>query len=107
MAQPAQIAMQLAQPVQQQAPAQAQQQVQQPAQQQAQHLAQAAVVHVGNGAFKGSTPPIFKGERSESTKFLMAFRIFHVTNWTNETLTNLVTRIATALTYMDGPLIDP
>ena len=50
---------------------------------------------------------MFKGERSESTKFLMAFRIFRVANRTNETLINPVTRIATALTYMDGPLIDP
>ena len=103
MAQPAQITMQLAQPAQQQAPVQAQQQAQQPAQQQA----QAAAAHVGNGAFKGSAPPIFKGERSESTKFLMAFRIFCVANRTNETLVNPVTRIATALTYMDGPLINP
>ena len=30
----------------------------------------------GNGALKGSPPPIFKGERSESAKFLMAFTIF-------------------------------
>ena len=80
MAQPAQITMQLAQPVQQQVPAQVQQQVQQPVQQQAQQPAQAAVAHVRNGAFKGSAPPIFKGERSESTKFLIAFRIFCVAN---------------------------
>ena len=101
------LAMQLAQPAQQQAPAQAQQQAQQPVQQQAQQPAQVAATHVGNGAFKGSAPPMFKGERSESTKFLMAFRIFHVANRTNETLINPVTRIATALTYIDGPLIDP
>ena len=59
MAQPAQITMQLAQPAQQQAPAQAQQQVQQLVQQQAQQPAQAAVAHIGNGAFKGSAPPVF------------------------------------------------
>ena len=34
----------------------------------------------GNGTLKGSPPPIFKGERSESAKFLMAFTIFQVTN---------------------------
>ena len=50
---------------------------------------------------------MFKGERGESAKFLIAFRIFRVANRTNETLINPVTRIATALTYMDGPLIDP
>ena len=61
----------------------------------------------GNGALKGSPPPIFKGERSKSTKFLMAFTIFRVANRSNETLTNPVTRVATALTYMDGPLVDP
>ena len=61
----------------------------------------------GNGALKGSPPPIFKGERSESAKFLMAFTIFRVANQSNETLTNPVTRVATALTYMDGPLVNP
>ena len=106
MAQPAQIAMQLTQPAQQQVPAQVQQ-AQEPVQQQAQQPAQAAAAHIGNGAFKGSAQPIFKGERSKSTKFLMAFRIFCVTNQTNETLVNPVTRIATALTYMDRPLINP
>ena len=34
----------------------------------------------GNGTLKGSPPPIFKGERSESSKFLMAFTIFQVAN---------------------------
>ena len=98
--------MQLAQPAQQQPPAQVQQQAQQPVQQQAQQPAQAAVAHVGNGAFKGSAPPVFKGERNKSTKFLIAFRIFCIANRTNKTLINPVTWIATALTYMDGPLID-
>ena len=37
----------------------------------------------------------------------MAFTIFQVANRSNKTLTNPVTRVATALTYMDGPLIDP
>ena len=37
----------------------------------------------------------------------MAFTIFQVANRSNKTLTNPVTRVATALTYMDGPLVDP
>ena len=107
----AQIAMQIVlPPVQQQVqqPAQqpARQQVQQPAQQQAQGQAPAAPQQ-GNGALKGSMPPVFKGECTKSYKFLMAFRTFCIANRTNETLINPVTRITTALTYMDGPLVDP
>ena len=106
----AQIAMQIVPPPAQQAQAQPQvqqpaQQAQQPAQQQAQGQAPAAPQ--GNGALKGSAPPVFKGEHTESHKFLMAFRTFCVANRNNETLINPVTRIATALTYMDGPLVDP
>jgi hypothetical protein len=81
--------------------------VQQQQQQQQQAPAAPAPTPPGNGALKGSAPPTFKGERSKSHKFLLAFEIFCVANRTNDTLRNPVTRIATALTYMDGPLINP
>ena len=59
-----------------------------------------------NGALRGLPPPIFDGDRTKSSSFLLAFRLYKFTNRGHEAMTNPATRTTTALSYIAGPLVE-
>jgi len=59
-----------------------------------------------NGALRGSPPSIFDGDRTKSSDFLLAFRIYRFNNRGHEAITNPATRTTTALSYIAGPLVE-
>jgi len=68
--------------------------------------APAAAAAPANGALRGCPPPIFDGDRTKSSDFLLAFRIYKFTNRAHEVMTNPATRTTTALSYIAGPLVE-
>jgi len=65
------------------------------------------VAATSNGGFKGTPPQPFEGDRNKSHAFLVAFGIFRFTNRKNEAMSNPATRVTTALTYMQGNMMEP
>ena len=60
-----------------------------------------------NGRLKGTLPPIFNGNRDKSHNFIVNFGIYRFANRNNNAMSNPATCITTALTYMEGPLVNP
>ena len=58
------------------------------------------------GALRGNTPPIFQGDRTKSGDFLLAFRLYKFINRGHEAMINPATRTTTALSYIEGPLVE-
>ena len=60
-----------------------------------------------NGRLKGTSPPMFNGDRDKSHKFIVDFRIYRFANRNNDAMSNPATHATTALIYMGGLLVDP
>jgi len=60
-----------------------------------------------NGGLKGTPPPPFEGDRNKSHAFLVAFGIFQFANRKNEAISNPAMCVTTALTYMQGNMMEP
>src|SRR5260221_13480834 len=58
------------------------------------------------GALRGNPPPIFEGDRTKSSDFLLTFCIYRFTNRGHEVMMNPATRTTTALSYITGPLVE-
>jgi len=65
------------------------------------------VAAASNGGLKGTPPQPFEGDRNKSHAFLVAFGIFRFANQKNEAMSNPATRVTTALTYMQGNMMEP
>ena len=59
-----------------------------------------------NGGMRGVPPTIFDGTRSKADDFMGQFRRFKMVNRTHEAMKIPYDRVLTALTYMQGPLIN-
>src|SRR5260221_2066121 len=59
-----------------------------------------------NGGLKGNPPKVFTGDRTKSDGFLLAFRLFKAANRNNEQMSIPYSRVTTALTYMEGEIIE-
>jgi len=65
------------------------------------------VAVASNGGLKGTPPPPFEGDRNKSHAFLVIFGIFRFANRKNEAMSNPATWVTTALTYMQGNMMEP
>ena len=59
-----------------------------------------------NGGMRGVPPTIFDGTRSKADDFIGQFRRFKMVNRTHEAMKVPFDRVLTALTYIQGPLIN-
>ena len=60
-----------------------------------------------NGDLIGNPPNIYNGDhQSEVQRFITQFGLFRIVNETNPVMTNPRRRIALALTYIRGPIVD-
>jgi len=65
------------------------------------------VAAASNRGLKGTPPPPFEEDRNKSHVFLVAFDIFWFANWKNKAMSNPAMHITTALTYMQGNMMEP
>jgi len=62
---------------------------------------------LNGGGLKGTPPQPFKGDRNKSHAFLVTFGIFWFANQKNKAISNPATQVTTALTYMQGSMMEP
>jgi hypothetical protein len=60
----------------------------------------------GNGGMRGVPPSVFDGKRSNADEFWAQFRCYKLINRTHDSMTKPFDRVLTALTYIQGPMIN-
>ena len=65
-----------------------------------------ATAPTSNGGLRGVPPTIFNGDRSKANTFWAEFRRYALNNRTHPAMTLPFDRVLTALSYIQGPLID-
>ena len=59
-----------------------------------------------NGGMRGIQPPIFDGTRAHADDFWAQFRQYKMVNCTHDSMTKAYDRVLTALTYIQGPMVN-
>ena len=59
-----------------------------------------------NGGMRGIPPAVFDGTRALADKFWAQFRQYKMVNCTHDSMTKAYNRVLTALTYIQGPMIN-
>ena len=66
----------------------------------------AAAPTPSNGGMRGIQPTIFDGTRAQADDFWAQFRRYKMVNRTHDSMTKAYDRVLTALTYIQGPMVN-